>query len=117
MLELNKLNEEKRALQQQLRVTTETHDKHVGELERAGEEMEGHYVKLLEEKKSELEDLRLQLDSVEKQLKSNRQFLEVRVQKGHPEWGSSYVEQLSACFNSCFFMGDVIGNFHKFGHY
>ncbi|XP_078321602.1 uncharacterized protein LOC111112099 isoform X12 [Crassostrea virginica] len=76
MLELNKLNEEKRALQQQLRVTTETHDKRVGELERAGEEMEGHYVKLLEEKKSELEDLHLQLDSVEKQLKSNRQFLE-----------------------------------------
>nr|XP_022305127.1 A-kinase anchor protein 9-like isoform X11 [Crassostrea virginica] len=76
MLELNKLNEEKRALQQQLRVTTETHDKRVGELERAGEETEGHYVKLLEEKKSELEDLRLQLDSVEKQLKSNRQFLE-----------------------------------------
>nr|XP_022305120.1 A-kinase anchor protein 9-like isoform X5 [Crassostrea virginica] len=85
MLELNKLNEEKRALQQQLRVTTETHDKRVGELERAGEETEGHYVKLLEEKKSELEDLRLQLDSVEKQLKSNRQFLEEQANEREQE--------------------------------
>lgn len=85
MLELNKLNDEKRSLQLQLRTTTEKYERRVAELENAGEETERHYVELLEKKKLVVEDLQLQLDSVEKQLKSNRQFIEVRVQKGHRE--------------------------------
>lgn len=85
MLELNKLNDEKRSLQLQLRTTTEKYEKRVAELENAGEETERHYVELLEKKKLVVEDLQLQLDSVEKQLKSNRQFIEVRVQEGHRE--------------------------------
>ncbi|XP_065929018.1 A-kinase anchor protein 9 isoform X18 [Magallana gigas] len=76
MLELNKLNDEKRSLQLQLRTTTEKYEKRVAELENAGEETERHYVELLEKKKLVVEDLQLQLDSVEKQLKSNRQFIE-----------------------------------------
>ncbi|XP_061193837.1 golgin subfamily B member 1-like [Saccostrea echinata] len=85
MLELNKLNDEKRNLQLQLRTTTEKYDKRVADLENAGEETERHYVQLLEEKKSEVEDLRLQLDSVEKQLKSNRHFIEEQANEREQE--------------------------------
>ncbi|XP_060082601.1 A-kinase anchor protein 9-like [Ylistrum balloti] len=76
MLEVHRVNEEKRDLAQKLRELQENYDHRVRELENAGEETERHYVALLEEKKAEMNDLRLQLDASEKQNKANRQFME-----------------------------------------
>ncbi|KAL5007012.1 hypothetical protein ScPMuIL_015818 [Solemya velum] len=76
MLEVTRLNEDRRDLQQQLKQVQERYESRIHELETTGEDMEHHYVELLEEKKKEILDLQLQLDSVEKQLKSNRQFID-----------------------------------------
>ncbi|XP_033761449.1 nucleoprotein TPR-like isoform X2 [Pecten maximus] len=76
MLEVHRVNEEKRDLAQKLRDLQEKYDHRVRDLENAGEETERHYVALLEDKKAEMTDLRLQLDASEKQNKANRQFME-----------------------------------------
>ena len=77
MLEISMLNDEKRMLEQQARTVHDKYEARIRDLENSGEEMERHYVAQLDERKTEINDLRLQLENVEKQLKANRQFLEV----------------------------------------
>ena len=79
MLEISMLNDEKRMLEQQARTVHDKYEARIRDLENSGEEMERHYVAQLDERKTEINDLRLQLENVEKQLKANRQFLEVCV--------------------------------------
>ena len=71
------MNEDKRGLNQQLRELQERYEKRIRDLEATGEDTEQHYIKLLEEKRVELQDITLQHEAMEKQFKSNRQFLEV----------------------------------------
>lgn len=79
LLEVTRLNHDKRQLEDQLRQMQDKYEGRVHELEGAGEETERHYVALLESRKRELDDLRLHLESVEKKLEANKQFVEVRL--------------------------------------
>ncbi|KAK3603155.1 hypothetical protein CHS0354_042986 [Potamilus streckersoni] len=76
VLEVNRLSSEKREVESQMHQYQERYESRVRELETSGEDMEHHYMQMLDEKKQELQDLRLQLDSVEKQLKAKKQFIE-----------------------------------------
>ncbi|KAL3832339.1 hypothetical protein ACJMK2_023991, partial [Sinanodonta woodiana] len=76
VLEVNRLSTEKREVESQMHQYQERYESRVRELETSGEDMEHHYMQMLDEKKQELQDLRLQLDSVEKQLKAKKQFIE-----------------------------------------
>ena len=74
----------------------ELQDKYEGrvrDLQCAGEETERHYLGILEEKKSEIVEMQLKVDSVEKQLKSNKQFLEVKL------YFHVFSSLCSECFN------------------
>ncbi|XP_071157946.1 A-kinase anchor protein 9-like isoform X3 [Mytilus edulis] len=76
LLELNRLNDDKRDLQQQVRELQDKYEGRVRDLQNAGEETERHYLQILEDKKAEIVEMQLKVDAVEKQLKYNKQFLE-----------------------------------------
>ena len=77
MLEVTRLHSENREKEQHIKQVQERYESRVRELEHSGEDMEGHYFKLLDEKKQEVADLRMQVDALEKQLKAKKQFIEV----------------------------------------
>ncbi|XP_052799079.1 A-kinase anchor protein 9-like isoform X12 [Mya arenaria] len=76
LLEVDRLNSENREREEQVRTTHERYEYRVRELETSGEDMEHHYGKLLDDKKQEVADLRLQVDALDKQLKAKKQFIE-----------------------------------------
>ncbi|XP_052094804.1 A-kinase anchor protein 9-like isoform X6 [Mytilus californianus] len=76
LLEVNRLNDDKRDLQQQVRELQDKYEGRVRDLQNAGEETERHYLQILEDKKAEIVEMQLKVDAVEKQLKYNKQFLE-----------------------------------------
>ena len=77
MLEVTRLHSENREKEHHIKQVQDRYESRVRELEHSGEDMEGHYFKLLDEKKQEVADLRMQVDALEKQLKAKKQFIEV----------------------------------------
>jgi len=77
LLEVSRLNSETRERDEQIRHAAERYETRVRELETSGEDMEHHYGRLLDEKKQEVADLRLQVDALDKQCKAKKQFIEV----------------------------------------
>ncbi|WAQ94540.1 PCNT-like protein [Mya arenaria] len=67
LLEVDRLNSENREREEQVRTTHERYEYRVRELETSGEDMEHHYGKLLDDKKQEVADLRLQEQSAERE--------------------------------------------------
>lgn len=77
LLEVSRLNSENREREEQIKQVHDQYEKRVRELETSGEDMEQHYGKLLDEKKQEVADMKLQVEALEKQIKAKKQFLEV----------------------------------------
>ena len=77
MLEVTRLHSENREKEHHIKQVQDRYESRVRDLETSGEDMEGHYFKLLDDKKQEAADLRMQVDALEKQLKAKKQFIEV----------------------------------------
>ncbi|GAB1603380.1 golgin subfamily B member 1-like isoform X5 [Argonauta hians] len=73
--EIRQLNDDKRLLSQLMQQSQESYDKRIRELLGSGEDLEHRYSELLEDKRQQVDDLRLQLETVDRQLKANKQFL------------------------------------------
>lgn len=75
--EITSLTKDKRELANQLQQQLDLTHKRLLELETHSEELERQHDAALEEKLREIEDLRLQLESVERQLKASKSFVDV----------------------------------------
>lgn len=79
MLEVTRLNSENREKDEQIKQVHDRFESRVRQLETSGEDMETHFGKIVDEKKQEVADLKLQVEALEKQLKAKKQFLEVGI--------------------------------------
>lgn len=75
--EINKLNQEKRDISRQRDKEGERTTARIRDLEMTTEELEKRYEDMLEEKKHEIDELQLRVESLDSKLKSDRQFLDV----------------------------------------
>lgn len=82
MNEVASLNQEKRELTSQLQHQLDLSRKRLAELEALAEEAERKQEAALEEKNRCIEDLRLQLENTERQLKASKAFVDVRMTYG-----------------------------------
>ncbi|XP_036362251.1 A-kinase anchor protein 9 [Octopus sinensis] len=73
--EIRQLNDDKRLMSQLMQQNQESYEKRMHELLSSGEDIEHRYSELLEEKRQQVDDLKLQLEAVDRQLKANKQFL------------------------------------------
>uniref|UniRef100_A0A0L8HVS7 Pericentrin/AKAP-450 centrosomal targeting domain-containing protein n=1 Tax=Octopus bimaculoides TaxID=37653 RepID=A0A0L8HVS7_OCTBM len=73
--EIRQLNDDKRLMSQLMQQNQESYEKRTHELLSSGEDIEHRYSELLEEKRQQVDDLKLQLEAVDRQLKANKQFL------------------------------------------
>ena len=77
MLEVSRLSSENREKDSQIQQVHDKFESRMRELENSGEDMEQHYSKLLDDRKQDMADMKLQIEALEKQLKSKKQFIEV----------------------------------------
>ena len=76
--EVDSLNQEKRELTEQLQHQLDTSRRRLTELEGLAEEAERRHEAQLEERAKQVEDLHMQLDNTERQLKASKAFVAVR---------------------------------------
>ena len=74
---MNNLSVEKRELEQHTQHQIHSYQARVQDLESVSEEQERHHEDQLEQYRQEVEDLKMKLDKVERQLKANKQFIDV----------------------------------------
>ena len=77
--EVDSLNQEKRELAEQLQHQLDLSRRRLTELEALAEDAERRHEIQLEERSRQVEDLRLQLDNTERQLKASKAFVAVRL--------------------------------------
>ncbi|CAL1542040.1 unnamed protein product [Lymnaea stagnalis] len=79
------LNKDKRELANQFQQQLDLTRKRINELETQAEESERRHEAAIEEKAHELEDLRLQFENVERQLKASKAFVDEQIQEREQE--------------------------------